>query len=567
MLANQFSDFFTAKVRDLCVNFSSNGKSSKLGTVDSGSFHLSSSLVFLSKPSESEIIKVIMQSPSKNSSTDVIPTWLLKSCLPQLLPAITLIINNALDYGMPKKYKHAHVIPLLKKSSLDQNILANYRPVSNLPFLAKVIEKLVASRLHEHLQSNQLLDPHQSAYRQFHSCETALVFIQSSIFSAMDSGNVSLLALIDLSAAFDSVHHKLLTNKLECCGITGQAINWFNDYLTERQQTVIIDKSSSHPTPLLTGVPQGSVLGPVLFSIYVRELGSVIQKHDVKYAMYADDLQLLVTCSPDNIGSAMQRLELCIVDVKQWYFDNHLVINCAKTEFIIFATRQKLLKLPPDLRLRVGDTLVAPSESVRNLGVLFDREMKMEKHVVKVCQTCFAQLRVIGRLGSSMDYHNRRNLVLAMVISRVNYCVALLYGASDKVLRKLQRVTNTCMKIIGRDRNVSVNVKADCALMSIKKRIYLRIAMLTYNAINLSVPSYLASMVHRPHPQAITGLRSSAQNQLPVSRTHTETGKRAFTLSSSHVWNSLPKNARTGVSYDVFRRIVIKHIIDCNDIL
>ena len=164
----------------------------------------------------SEIKKVIESSPNKSCELDPIPTWLLKSCLHELLPILTKIVNTSIETAhVPAAFKSAHVKPLLKKPDLDQNILKNYRPVSNLPFVSKILEKVVSSRMEDHLASNNLHEEHQSAYRKFHSTETALLKIQNDILQSLDQNNVTILVMLDLSAAFDIIDHNTLLQLLE----------------------------------------------------------------------------------------------------------------------------------------------------------------------------------------------------------------------------------------------------------------------------------------------------------------------------------------------------------------
>ena len=197
----------------------------------------------VSVTSSEEIQKVIKSSPDKSCELDPITTWLLKSCLPEGLPFLTKIINFFLETGyVPASYKSSLIRPLLKKQGLDQNMLKNYRPLSNLPFASKVLEKVVSSRIEEHLISNNLHGQHQSAYRKFHSTETALLKVQNDILQSLDKNNVTVLVMLDLSAAFDTTDHKTLLHHLEdMFGIAGKPLERMTSDLSGRYQTVTID--------------------------------------------------------------------------------------------------------------------------------------------------------------------------------------------------------------------------------------------------------------------------------------------------------------------------------------
>ena len=197
--------------------------------------------------SEDTIREVIKQHPVKCCSLDPLPADLFKLCLSDLIPIITKIINFSLCSGnFPDDFKRAIVIPLLKKPGLDKEVLKNYRPISNLPFLSKVLERVVLRQLLNHLASNGLLEIFQSAYRQNHSTETALLHVSDTLLSAADNNDVSILCLLDLSAAFDTIDHTILLDCLQhTFGISGSALNWFCTYLTDRSQSVMIRSMQS----------------------------------------------------------------------------------------------------------------------------------------------------------------------------------------------------------------------------------------------------------------------------------------------------------------------------------
>ncbi|PIK33258.1 putative RNA-directed DNA polymerase from mobile element jockey-like [Apostichopus japonicus] len=205
---------------------------------------------------------------------DPLPTWLAKGCSAELILLITNIVNTSMSTGtVPDSFKVAHVTPVLKKTSLDRNCLKNYRPISNLSFVSKVLEKTVLSRLMDYLTQENLLEPYQSAYKSGHSTETALNAVHNFITSKLDEDCFVLLVLLDLSSAFDTVNHSILLERLQSkYRLGGTVLSWFNSYITERYQQVKIEDVLSSPRPLVTGVPQGSVLGPVLFSLYLAEL-------------------------------------------------------------------------------------------------------------------------------------------------------------------------------------------------------------------------------------------------------------------------------------------------------
>jgi hypothetical protein len=221
----------------------------------------SNQLSFLQPVSHFDLVNIIRKTPRKSCLLDPMPTWLVIKVLPSVLPALTKIVNLALVNGMPHHYKEAIVTPLLKKTNLNCDDFSNYRPVSQLSFISKLIERVVAKQIGQHLESNKLMDPMQSAYRSNHSCESTLLYITNSAYSAMDNKQVMLMVFLDLSAAFDTVDHRILSQRLRSCGIVSSIHNWIMDYLRDRRQRVAVNGNLSQPMKVDCGVPQGSVLG------------------------------------------------------------------------------------------------------------------------------------------------------------------------------------------------------------------------------------------------------------------------------------------------------------------
>ena len=230
------------------------------------------------RASEDEIEKLILSSSSKSCDLDPIPTSVLKNFLDLLITPITDIISISMETStFPHNFKVAHVRPLLKKTSLPKNELENYRLVSNLSFISKILEKIEANELQAHIKNNHLSNTLQSAYRKHHSTESALRNVHNDIIISMDKGEVTALTLLDLSAAFDTIDHATLTDSLsDWYGLSRQAQIWFSSYLQNRHQSVKIKDTFSDKVTLSFWVPHGSVLGPELFTLYTTPLSAII---------------------------------------------------------------------------------------------------------------------------------------------------------------------------------------------------------------------------------------------------------------------------------------------------
>ena len=269
------------------------------------------------------------------------PTSLVVESLAVLLPVITRMLNLSLQNGnFPDTWKLADVRPRPKIAA--EALFANLRPISNLQFASKLIERAVFCQIHDHLTINRLYPKAQSAYREHHSTETALLRVKNDILLNMNQQRVTLLVLLDLSAAFDTVDHTILLNRLSSdFGISGQAYSWFDSYLRNRFQSISINGKTSTKFHTKYGVPQGSCLGPLLFVLYTSRLFKIIEHHLPDVHTYADDTQLYVSFSADSSfeqSAALEAMQSCIVDIRKWMLQDRLKLNDDKTEFIIIGT-------------------------------------------------------------------------------------------------------------------------------------------------------------------------------------------------------------------------------------
>ena len=351
-----------------------------------------------------EVRKFLIRSPPKSCSLDPLPTFILREFLDELLPFICVMCNVSLQHSLlPESQKAAIVTPILKKHDLDPDDVKSYRPISNLTFISKVIERIVASQLTGYLQMNRLLPDHQSAYRQGHFMETALLKIFSDILDAADSAQVTLLGLLDLSAAFDTVYHDILLTRLQkSYGVGGTALAWISSFIQGRQQSVTFNGHQSTRIQLKYGVPQGSVLGPLLFILYTSDVISIAASLGVGAHSYADDSQLYLHCLATDQSTAALRLAECIERVEGWMKSNRLKLNSDKTQFLWLGSRQQLAKIDTKT-MTIGGHRIESSTSAKNLGVTFDSELGMDLHVNSITRSCFYQLRQLRSIRRSLS--------------------------------------------------------------------------------------------------------------------------------------------------------------------
>ena len=395
--------------------------------------------------------------------------------------------------------------------------------------------------------SNDLYRAHQSAYRSGHSTETALLKIMDDLLWAMDNQQCSLLVLLDQSAAFDTVNQELLLNRLQTCfGVSGSALNWLRSYFKGRSQHVTIGQSSSDPHELVTGFPQGSVLGPFAYPIYTSPLFDTVTRHGISIHMYADDTQIYVSFRSTESSEAQTRLHAAIGDVRKWMETNHLKLNDSKTEFMVIASPHSMKHLSSDLTtLRIGNSSVDAAHEARNIGVILDSHLSMKQQVASVCRSCYVQMHNIAKKRAYMTEETAEKMVNALVTSRLDYANALLYGLPDYLTDKLQVVQNNAARLILKKKkhdNATPLLKY-LHWLPVKYRIEYKMNLLTFKSLRGDAPVYLSDLLKEYVPSRL--LRSASSGLLDESKTgKKKCGDRAFSVAAPRLWNSLPEDLR-----------------------
>lgn len=560
-LANDFGTFFVEKVRNI------REKLDEIQINDS-TLEYSSPVTKLEnfKPlKESEVGKLINKMSNATSAFDPAPTLLVKDSLECLLPIITKIVDTSLQTGVfPNDWKTALVKPLLKKPKLSRT-LSNYRPVSNLSFLSKLTEKAATVQITKHMSANCPLPDLQSSYRPNHSTETALLKVYSDILLSMDRQEVTLLIMLDLSAAFDTIDHAVLLQTLQNkFGLEGNVLRWIRSYLTDRKQQIQLGNTKSNEFDLPFGVPQGSCLGPILFIMYASSMFEVVKRHLPNVHGYADDTKLYLSFRPDTLlaqDRAIQAMHACISDVRKWMLANKLKINDDKSEFIIFGSKQQLSKINIS-SINIGEESIEPTESVRDLGVIIDANLSMDNHVSKVCNTAFRQLYIIKQIRPYLTEDATKILVHALITAHIDYCNSLLYGISNYRIDKLQKLLNAAARLvllIPKHEHITPSL-ISLHWLPVKFRIIYKIILLVFKGTHNLAPKYISDMLTSSKVTRYS-LRSADSNTLNVPRTKCKTfGDRAFAVCGPRLWNQLPSHLRKINNIDSFKTLLKTHL-------
>ena len=558
-LANRFGSFFIDKIKKIRDTFKHTRSKSLHPDKEPPTF---SSFQVVT---DSEVLKFIKEAPSKTCSLDPCPTHIVKQCIDILLPSLTKLVNLSLENGIfPNPFKQAIVTPLLKKSTLSKEDLKSYRPVSGLSFLSKLVERIVAAQIRSRMDSHDLGNTFQSAYKVGHSTETALLCIKNEIHLALSKGMPTALVLLDLSAAFDTIDHDTLLSCLSArFGFAGSALKWFRSYLQDRCQSVKIGSSFSNLFKLKFGVPQGSVLGPLLFSLYTTPLiGQVIRKYTgVKYHFYADDTQLFIHLSPDDSLKSFDRLKSCLNDIQVWMSENKIKLNPDKTEFIVFGAKDRYKWLSDSFPVNILGNCLSPTDVVRNLGVLFDAKFCFTNHVNSVIKSCFISLRDLHRIRRFLSIDTSVVIANALVSSRLDYCNSLFRSLLSRNATRLQYVQNALARFVtGASKYTHItSTLRTLHWLPIRQRIIFKTLVLVYKYLTTGQRKYFAPYLSL-YKSAMNTRRSNPPNlflQVPHFCASIHKSKVYFNNSFSYdvpkIWNDLPHDIRSAPNLSCFK--------------
>jgi len=515
--------------------------------------------------SESDVRTFILSSPTKSCMLDPWPTFLVKDCVEVLLPSVTKLVNLSLAEGIfPDRFKKAIVTPLIKKPSLPKNELKNYRPVSGLCFISKLVERVVASQVKRHVDESNLGNCHQSAYKSGHSTETTLLSIKNDIHASLAKGMPTALVLLDLSAAFDTIDHKGLLDCLSSWfGFADVVHKWFGSYISGRNQAIKVGNTLSDSTDLKFGVPQGSVLGPILFSLYTTPLSKVISAYSsIHFHFYADDTQLYIHLSPNSTSAAFAQLQKCLSDIQSWMGSNKLKLNPEKTEFILFGSGRQRAKLSSCFPIDILGSKLCPTDKVRNLGVVFDSSFTFSGHVSAICKSCFVNLRDFRRIRRHLTKDVAISLANALVSSRLDYCNSLFRSLSRKDLHKLQCIQNTLARIVTNTSKFShiTPVLKSLHWLPVEFRSMFKTVTMVYKYIHTGLPKYFSSHLslytcpantRRSNPGNLFLNKPSYTASIHKSKVHFNN---SFANDGPSLWNDLPQDVRLASTMFTFRR-------------
>lgn len=488
--------------------------------------------------SEELVHKTLLSITSNSTGSDNISIAMLLCCCPTILPYLSHIINFCiLSDVFPSSWKLAHVLPLPKTNNPKE--LKDLRPISILPVLSKVLEKILNSQVKIHLQNHDLLPQNQSGFRANYSCTTALLKVMDDILLETDKDRLTILVLLDYSKAFDRISHDLLLAVLHYLGFAGNAVLLMKNYLINRQQTVKIGNNLSDSLDVLSGVPQGSILGPILFTLYTSYFSTILQ-HCCSH-FYADDTQIYYSFEKGNCLDASFKVNQdlqALISISEKFC---LSVNPSKSKVMLFGRKVSYRANVDGIKIRISNQDLQVSDVSKNLGLHIDSSLKFSDHVTYIVKNAFCKLKLIYNARNVLSIKNRTVLCQSLVLSHLNYA-DVVFGPflSAYESTRLQRIENTCIRLIfGLRKFDHISSKfRDLNWLNMQQTRDLHICCLIHKIIRVESPTYLVNKIKFRADIHHVNIRHKHLLTTPSHKT--SLFQRSFSYYASKYYNKIP---------------------------
>ena len=502
-----------------------------------------------------EIIRIVLNFENKSSAGyDEIPVKIMKTSIHAIAHPMSALINKSMHTGVfPDALKIARVCPIFKSG--DKCDFLNYRPISILPSFSKIYEKVVFNRLLAYLDSKHILCDSQYGFRRNRSTYMSLIDLYDRISLAIDKREFSIGVFIDLSKAFDTLDHGILLRKLEHYGIRGVALHWFNSYLSNRKQCVTLNGATSSIQNIIYGVPQGSILGPLLFILYIND---IVNCSDLlSFILFADDTTLVFSCK--DLLQLNQIINEELAKVSDWLKANKLSLNNKKTNFILFGNKHT--RSDTKFNIMIDGYAIEQVDTAKFLGVFIDAKLTWKKHIDYIALKISRGLAVMGRLRNTLPRNALLMLYYTMIYPYLTYCNLIWGSASPTVLRRLVCLQKRALRLITHStfRSSSnplfvslkllklsdINIYQTAQFMFKVKHCLLPVSCLRYVTVADSKRYYETRNVHF---FSMVGFRTVIREN-------------GISIRGPRVWDSLTKEIQESNSLFSFKRALLKHLV------
>ena len=494
--------------------------------------------------------------PSTSCGVDGFTARIVKAAGPTLIKPLTHIFNLSISKGIfPHQWKVGSITPLFKDG--DTSSPSNYRPIPIIPIFGKILEHLIHSQLYKFYTNRNFFSACQAGFRKGYSTGTCLTDFLNEIYSNMDNRIPSGVLFLDLSKAFDMVNFEIMLHKLRLSGLKASTTRWFRSYLCSRSHVMKVRNSKSSQADVTCGVPQGSILGPLLFTAYINDLPECIP--EVKVNLYADDTAITVSFK-DPIEME-GKLNKSINRLSSWFSKNKLSLNIKKSKLMLFGTQSQIEKLG-NLVVQHNNSPLEQVDSFIYLGVKLDPQLNFHMHCEYIRSKTFGKIRTLGQTRNFLDINTSLMLYRSLVLPLFEYCDHIFNCISQKDSLMLEKLQNTCLRnILGRPKSSSATeMRAELKQDSLALHREFHTANEMYKIVNNMAPDEICSLFTVNNIEHNFTLRSATRNDLVVPRCKLECGKRNFRHRGAIIWNSIPLPLHNEQTLKAFKKVVLAYL-------
>ena len=514
--------------------------------------------LFLSPVNDSEVKKIIAQLKDGAPGQDGIMSKWLKCISDHVAIPLTRLTNLSFSQGVfPNELKVALVSPLYKAK--DPMIFSNYRPISLLPIFSKILEKLMYNRLLSFLNKCKIINKNQFGFRNNHSTYMALLIMLENIRNALDNGECAVGIFLDFQKAFDTVDHDILLNKLYNYGIRGVALEWFKSYISNRYQVVKYNDYESEARKILCGVPQGSILGPLLFLIYINDLPMVSSLF--MPILFADDTNLF--CTNDKLDILVSEINIELVNIHTWVRVNKLSLNIEKTNFMLFTPNGFSRNMNC---INIDGHRVEEVTQTKFLGVILDNKLNWHAHCEYICGKMSKGIGIIIKARKVFNETTLLSLYNSLILPYVSYCIHVWGKAYDTHLKHVLVLQNKAVRIIAGvpPRTSADNLYLELDILPVKKIFVHAISIFMYKYVNGMLPELFLDMFTLVSEIHNYDTRQAINKNLFVSFKSTSRGQQSITYIGPHVWNFILSKFNPHCSIGSFKRHIRQLLQHCS---
>ena len=509
--------------------------------------------MFLYPTDNNEVISIINSLKRKSPGYDGVTTEIVQLSHVNYINALTHIINQSLSQGVfPQELKIAKVIPIYKDG--DVTLMSNYRPISVLSVFSKIFERIMYKRLMEFVKSCNLLYKYQFGFREQHGTDLALITLIDKISKALDEGDYVLGVFLDLSKAFDTVSHEILLSKLETYGIRGTAHKWLKSYLSHRNQFVMYNENQSNTLHIKSGVPQGSILGPLLFLLYVNDIANL--SPTVMPILFADDTNLFVRGS--NIAELFHSINSELETLVKWIHANKLSLNIAKTHYIVFRTRGREINI--NMNVYIDHIKLKRVESTKFLGIMLDGKLNWLNHIIFVKNKIAKSIGVLCKARKYLNCETLITLYNCFVYPYLTYGLEVWGSASSCHIQIIEKIQKRAIRIITSSgaRDHTAELFKSLNILPFKKVYQYCIAKLMFKFAKQIVPSAMRDMFSTNENTHSYNTRHRGNLRVPHGRTLLV--HRTFRYMGVHIWNEISLSVDHQCSMSTYKHKVKKYL-------